>query len=213
MTWRWKPGDAISRACSRRSGRRSATTTPRTWRPARSPSPGETIGTVARTSQKRRQRQPFGGHVARPHDGTYGAEAEPEPSTGWSCSAPSCAACWIRACVHGSGPRLPGAVVCESPAPEFLLYRLTLTGEQTELPANSARIALCADGGALLRDAGGAELKTPRERIVLPARRRRYGDRDRRGGHLRRDRRLSYAAGVPAVEGTYTDHISAVDNA
>jgi hypothetical protein len=48
---------------------------------------------------------------------------------------------------------------------------------------------------------------------VLPARRRRYGDRDRRGGHLRRDRRLSYAAGVPAVEGTYTDHISAVDNA
>jgi hypothetical protein len=71
----------------------------------------------------------------------------------------SCAACWIRTCVHGSGPGLPGAVVYESPAPEFRLYRLTLTGEQTELPASGPRIALCTDGGALLRDAGGAELK------------------------------------------------------
>lgn len=48
----------------------------------------------------------------------------------------------------------------ESPAPEFRLYRLTLTGGQTELPASGPRIALCTDGGALLlRDAGGAELK------------------------------------------------------
>jgi mannose-6-phosphate isomerase class I len=38
------------------------------------------------------------------------------------------------------------------------LYRLTLTGEQTELPASGPRIALCTDGGAT-RDAGGAELK------------------------------------------------------
>jgi hypothetical protein len=100
-------------------------------------------------------------------------------------------------------PGLPGAVVYESPAPEFRLYRFTLTGEQTELPASGPRIALCTDGGALLRDAGGAELKTPAERIVLPVRRRRHGDRDRRRGRLRRGCRLSYAAGVRAVEGTY----------
>jgi mannose-6-phosphate isomerase len=54
---------------------------------------------------------------------------------------------------------LPGAVVYESPAPEFRLYRFTLTGEQTELPARGPRIALCTDGGALVRDAGGTELK------------------------------------------------------
>jgi len=39
------------------------------------------------------------------------------------------------------------------------LYRFTLTGEQTELLASGPRIALCTDGGALLRDAGGTELK------------------------------------------------------
>jgi hypothetical protein len=49
--------------------------------------------------------------------------------------------------------------VYESPAPEFRVYRFTLTGEQTQLPASGPRIALCTDGGALLRDAGGAELK------------------------------------------------------
>jgi mannose-6-phosphate isomerase len=54
---------------------------------------------------------------------------------------------------------LPGAVVYESPAPEFRLYRFTVTGEQTELPAGGPRIALCTDGDALLRDAGGTELK------------------------------------------------------
>jgi mannose-6-phosphate isomerase len=56
-------------------------------------------------------------------------------------------------------PGLPGAVVYESPAPEFRLYRFTLTSEQTELPASGPRIGLCTDGGALLRDVGGAELK------------------------------------------------------
>jgi mannose-6-phosphate isomerase len=52
-----------------------------------------------------------------------------------------------------------GAVVYESPAPEFRLYRFTLAGEQTELPAGGPRIALCTDGDALLRDGGGTELK------------------------------------------------------
>jgi mannose-6-phosphate isomerase len=56
-------------------------------------------------------------------------------------------------------PGLPGAVVYMSPVPEFRLYRYTLTGEQAELPASGPRIALDTDGGALLRDAGGAELK------------------------------------------------------
>lgn len=56
-------------------------------------------------------------------------------------------------------PGVPGAVVYMPPAPEFRLYRFTLTGEQTELPASGPRIALCTDGGALLRDAGGTELK------------------------------------------------------
>ena len=56
-------------------------------------------------------------------------------------------------------PGLPCAVVYESPAPEFRLYRFTLTGEQTELLSSGPRIALCTDGGALLHDAGGAELK------------------------------------------------------
>ena len=56
-------------------------------------------------------------------------------------------------------PGRPGAVVHESPAPEFRLYRFTLTSKQTELPASGPRIALCTDGGALLRDAGGTELK------------------------------------------------------
>src|SRR5580704_10741447 len=107
---------------------------------------------------------------------------------------PPAVACWIRSCVHGSGPGLPDAVVYESPAPEFRLYRLTLTGEQTELPASGPRIALCTDGGALLRRRR-RRTETPPERIVLPVRRRRYGDRDRRGGHLRSDFRLSYPAG------------------
>ncbi len=66
-------------------------------------------------------------------------------------------------------PGLPGAVVYMSPAPEFRLYRFTLTGEQTELPAGGPRIALCTDGGALLRDAGGAELKLQQsESCFLP---------------------------------------------
>jgi mannose-6-phosphate isomerase len=51
-----------------------------------------------------------------------------------------------------------GAVVYESPAPEFRLHRFTLTGEQTELPASGPRITLCTDGDALLRDTGGTEL-------------------------------------------------------
>jgi mannose-6-phosphate isomerase len=54
---------------------------------------------------------------------------------------------------------LPGAVVYESPAPEFCLYRFTLSSEHTELPASGPRIALCTDGGALLRDSDGTELK------------------------------------------------------
>jgi mannose-6-phosphate isomerase len=56
----------------------------------------------------------------------------------------------------------PGSVVYDSPAPEFRLYRFTLTGDQTELPASGPRIALCTDGGALLRNAGGAELELQR---------------------------------------------------
>ena len=56
----------------------------------------------------------------------------------------------------------PGAVVYESPAPEFRLYRFTLTGEQAELPARGPRVALCTDGDALLCDAGGTELKVRR---------------------------------------------------
>ncbi len=56
-------------------------------------------------------------------------------------------------------PGVPGAVVYMPPAPEFRLYRFTLTGEQAELPASGPRIALCTDGGALLRDAGGTELE------------------------------------------------------
>jgi mannose-6-phosphate isomerase class I len=47
----------------------------------------------------------------------------------------------------------------ESPAPEFRLYRFTLTGEQTELLESGPRIALCTNGDALLRDAGGTELQ------------------------------------------------------
>jgi mannose-6-phosphate isomerase len=39
------------------------------------------------------------------------------------------------------------------------LYRFTLTGEQTELPASGPRIALCTDGDALFDDADGTELK------------------------------------------------------
>jgi mannose-6-phosphate isomerase len=88
--------------------------------------------------------------------------------------------------------------VYESPAPEFRLYRFTLTGEQTELPASGPRIALCTDGGALLRDAGGAELKLRQSESCF------LSDVDAtvtatgEGGHLRRDCRLSYAAWVRA---------------
>jgi mannose-6-phosphate isomerase class I len=49
--------------------------------------------------------------------------------------------------------------VYESPAPEFRLYRFTLTGEPTELPASGPRIALCTEANALLRATGGTELK------------------------------------------------------
>ncbi|MGE5131728.1 MAG: mannose-6-phosphate isomerase, class I [Gemmatimonadota bacterium] len=66
-------------------------------------------------------------------------------------------------------PGVPGAVVYMPPAPEFRLYRFTLTGERAELPASGPRIALCTDGGALLRDAGGTELKLQQgESCFLP---------------------------------------------
>ena len=88
----------------------------------------------------------------------------------------------------------PGAVVYESPAPEFRLYRFMLAGEQTELPASGPRIALCTDGGALLRDADGAELKLRQSESCF------LSDADgtvtvtRRRRRLRRDCRLSHAA-------------------
>jgi mannose-6-phosphate isomerase len=57
---------------------------------------------------------------------------------------------------------VPGAVVHESPSPEFRLYRFTLTGEQAELLASGPRIALCTSGEALLLDAAGTELRLQR---------------------------------------------------
>ena len=66
MTWRWKPGDAISRRlfeALRLEIRYDHTAYMATCEITLT---GETIGTVARTSQERRQRQPAGGHAARP---------------------------------------------------------------------------------------------------------------------------------------------------
>jgi hypothetical protein len=61
VTWRWKPGDAISRRlfeALRLEIRYDHTAYMATCEITLT---GETIGTVARTSQERRQRQPAGG--------------------------------------------------------------------------------------------------------------------------------------------------------
>ena len=65
---------------------------------------GETIGTVARTSQERRQRQPAGGHAARPTTEPMAPKLNRSPRGDGLCSAPSCAACWIRTLRTRSGP-------------------------------------------------------------------------------------------------------------
>jgi hypothetical protein len=66
VTSRWKPGDAISRRLFEalrleigynHTAHIATCEITLTW---------EMIGTVARTSQERRQRQPAGGHPARP---------------------------------------------------------------------------------------------------------------------------------------------------
>jgi len=62
VTWRWKPGDAISRRlfeALRLEIRYDRTASIAICEITRA---GETIGTVVRTSQERRQRQPAGGH-------------------------------------------------------------------------------------------------------------------------------------------------------
>jgi hypothetical protein len=66
VTWGWKPGDAISRRlfeALRLEIRYDHTAYMATCEITLT---RETIGTVARTSQERRQRQPAGGHAARP---------------------------------------------------------------------------------------------------------------------------------------------------
>lgn len=98
MTWRWKPGDAISRRlfeALRLEIRYEHTAYMATCEITLT---GETIGTVARTSQERRQRQPAGGHAARPTTKPDGAEAEPEPPVGIVCVAPQLPLCMLRRC-------------------------------------------------------------------------------------------------------------------
>ncbi|ONK16096.1 mannose-6-phosphate isomerase, class I [Streptomyces sp. MP131-18] len=59
-------------------------------------------------------------------------------------------------------PAAPAVSTYDSTAPEFRLYRCTLNGEPVEVPAAGPRIALCVEGSATLRDAGGSELKLSR---------------------------------------------------
>ena len=96
MTWRWKPGDAISRRlfeALRLEIRYDHTAYRATCEIAFT---GETIGTVARTSQERRQRQPAVGHAARPTTEPTAPKLNRSPRGDGLCSAPSCAACCVQ---------------------------------------------------------------------------------------------------------------------
>jgi mannose-6-phosphate isomerase len=65
----------------------------------------------------------------------------------------------------------PGTVVYDTPAPEFTLYRMSLTsGEARPLPDDGPRIACCLDGTATLRTGDGESVKLARgESCFVPA--------------------------------------------
>ncbi|WP_369173387.1 mannose-6-phosphate isomerase, class I [Streptomyces sp. R28] len=60
---------------------------------------------------------------------------------------------------------LPGSsavAVYDSTAPEFRLYQFSLRGELVDVLDGGPRIVLCVEGDAVLRDAGGSEVKLGR---------------------------------------------------
>jgi mannose-6-phosphate isomerase len=60
--------------------------------------------------------------------------------------------------------------VYDTPAPEFRLYRMNLTGAAAPLPDDGPRIACCLDGTGTLRDQDGASVKLGRgESCFVPA--------------------------------------------
>ncbi len=55
-----------------------------------------------------------------------------------------------------------GVWVYDSPAPEFRLYRASLTGTEVTLPGGGPRLVLCVEGAVTLRSAAGGALKAAR---------------------------------------------------
>ena len=55
-----------------------------------------------------------------------------------------------------------GIFVYDCPAPEFLLYRAELGATEVTVPGGGARLILCTEGAASLRDASGGAVKAAR---------------------------------------------------
>ena len=64
-----------------------------------------------------------------------------------------------------------GVTWFDTPAPEFRLYLLDLTGPSVTLPGHGPRILLCLDGACVLRSASGETLELRRGASSVPRRR------------------------------------------